>query len=325
MLWLLCSPTNAEDTSPPHLPSTISSTGLLSQFRKTRKPTAAGEATNCLSCPIEKTCIYSAKSIYLDKHLEYGNTGWPVKIVVPEIEDILTSKGQEAAKTRLLEALAEDYTPETPDEEVKARSWYGRCVFDADNDVLDDQTVTITWDDDPLPSSSITEITEVGGLNGRGAKQALFHMTAPTEKICERRGRIYGTRGEIFYDSNTINVHEFATGYTKSIRPEAPSAEQGHGGGDDGLAMQFLGAVKEVLEGGDVEMCQRKWLGCDIGEVVRSHVAVFAAERARRGRLVLDWKGFWAAEVEGRIAGVGMKGVENGKRIMVENRLGKDW
>jgi predicted dehydrogenase len=317
LLWLLCSPANVEDTSPPHLPSTISSTGMLNQFRKARKPVAAGEATNCLSCPIESTCIYSAKSIYVDKHLDFGNTGWPVKIVVPEIEDIYKTSGKDAAKTRLLEALAEDYTTSTLDSEIKARSWYGRCVYDADNDVLDDQTVTITWDDDPLPANGSDDNNgEVGGLNGRGAKQALFHMTAPTEKICERRGRIYGTRGEISYDSTTIQVHSFATGYTKSIRPEAPSAEQGHGGGDDGLAVQFLGAVKEVLGGEDVEKAQRTWLGCDIGEAVRSHVAVFAAEKARRGKLVLDWKSFWAEEVEGRI---GKKGEE------VVNRLGKDW
>jgi predicted dehydrogenase len=319
LLWLLCSPANVEDTSPPHLPSTISSTGMLNQFRKARKPIAAGDATNCLSCAIESTCIYSAKSIYVDKHLDFGNTGWPVKIVVPEIEDIFRTKGKEAAKTRLLEALAEDYTSSTSDEEIKSRSWYGRCVYDADNDVLDDQTVMITWDDDPLPPDGNSEVkrAEVGGLNGRGAKQALFHMVAPTEKICERRGRIYGTKGEISYDSTTMHIHSFATGYTKTIRPEAPRAEQGHGGGDDGLTVQFLGAVSAVLKGGDVEKAQRTWLGCDIGEAVRSHVAVFAAEKARRERLVLNWKNFWAEQVEERTSGV--------QSDNAENNLGKDW
>ncbi|TLD37141.1 NAD(P)-binding protein [Venturia nashicola] len=323
LLWLLCSPENAEDTLPPHLPSTISSSGLLSQFRNARKPIAAGNATNCLACPIEKSCIYSARSIYLDKHLASGNTGWPVKIVVPEIEDIFKSKGKEAAETRLLEALAEDYTTETPDEEIKARSWYGRCVYDADNDVLDDQTVTITWEDDPLPNSAYKS-EELGGLNGRGAKQALFHMTSPTAKICERRGRIYGTKGEISYDSTTIQVHTFVTGHTETIRPEAPSAEQGHGGGDDGLAIQFLGAVKHVLEGGHVEKAQREWLGFDLEEGVRSHVAVFAAEKARLEKVVLDWKSFWDEEVEGRRRR-GDKDEKSEMKGGVVERLSKDW
>ncbi|KAE9985613.1 hypothetical protein BLS_006696 [Venturia inaequalis] len=321
LLWLLCSPKNAKDATPPHLPSTVSASGLLSQFRKARKPIAAGNATNCLSCPIEKTCIYSAKSIYLNKHLSVGNTGWPVKIVVPEIEDIFKSQGKEAAETRLLEVLAEDYKSSTPDEEIKKRSWYGRCVYDADNDVLDDQTVTITWEDDPLPNPN-SKSEELGELNGRGAKQALFHMTSPTAKICERRGRIYGARGEISYDSTTIQVHTFATGRTETIRPEAPSAEQGHGGGDDGLAVQFLGAVKAVLDGRDVEKAQREWLGFDLEEGVRSHVAVFAAEKARKEKLVLDWKGFWEEEVEGRMGGAEK---EEGSERVVENRLGKDW
>lgn len=242
---------------------------------------------------------------------------------MPEIEDMFQSQGKEAAEIRLLEVLTEDYTSSTPDEEVKARSWYGRCVYDGDNDVLDDQTVTIRWEDDPLPSSSSSfKSTELGRLNGRGAKQALFHMTSPTAKICERRGRIYGTAGEIFYDSTTIQIHSFATGHTETIRPEAPSAEQGHGGGDDGLAVQFLGAVKDALEGGDVEKVQREWLGFDLEEGVRSHVAVFAAEKARKGNLVLDWKSFWDEEVEGRIRGAGNEEKGSG---MVENRLGKDW
>lgn len=205
---------------------------------------------------------------------------------------------------------------------MKARSWYGRCVYDADNDVLDDQTVTITWEDDPLPYE---KADEVGALNGRGAKQALFHMTSPTAKICERRGRVYGTKGEITYDSTTIQVHSFATGDTKSIRPEAPSADQGHGGGDDGLAVQFLGAVREVLDGGGVEKAQREWLGFDLEEGVRSHVAVFAAEKARRGKHVLDWKEFWGQEVRGRTMRDGKEEAEEMKGRVVENRLGKDW
>jgi hypothetical protein len=246
-----------------------------------------------------------------------GNTGWPVKIVVPEIEDIYKTSGPEVARTRLLEALSEDYTTSTPDSEIKARSWYGRCVYDADNDVLDDQTVTITWDDDPLPSPT-SLATEIGGLGNRGAKTALFHMTSPTQKICERRGRIHGSLGEISYDSTSISIHSFATGYTKTIRPEAPPAEQGHGGGDEGLAVQFVGAVRDVLKGGDVEKAQREWLGCDIGEAVRSHVAVFAAEKARKGKLVLDWKTFWAEEVESKMGGTKVGGG-------VVNRLGKDW
>ncbi|OCL13034.1 streptomycin biosynthesis protein StrI [Glonium stellatum] len=291
LLWLLSSPTSPHTMDPPHLPSFITSAGTLNQFRKARKPIAAGSATNCLSCPIEPTCLYSAKSIYIDKHLDLGNVDWPVDVVLPEIEDLYRNEGKVNAKKALLRALAEDHTPETPDFEVKQRSWYGRCVWESDNNVCDDQTVTIA-------------IAELGGMSGRAGKTAIFHMTAPSEKICERRGRIYGTMGEIKYDGNTISAHSFATGKTNTYTPEAHGG--GHGGGDDGLAANFCNAVQAVLAGEmDAEEAQRRWLGCGIEEIVRSHVAVFAAEKARRERVVVDWRDFWAEEVEARLGKIG--------------------
>jgi hypothetical protein len=283
----------------------------LSQFRKARKPLAAGSATNCLSCPIEQSCLYSAKSIYVDKLLNPDGLEWPLKSVAPEIEDLYTNEGKTSAGKRLLEILAEDYTPETPDSEIKQRSWYGRCVWECDNDVCDDQVVTITWDDDPLPNAELekrhsgkeanrTSTGEVGQLNGRTAKTAIFHMIAPTEKICERRGRIYGTTGEISYDSDTISVYAFAT--EKTVTHTVTTAGKSHGGGGESMVENFCRAVQAVGSGEMLaEDAQRNWLGCGIEEVVRSHVAVFAAEEARRDRVVVDWGRFWEEEVEGRL------------------------
>src|SRR5205807_1494577 len=115
---MLCSPPSTAANTKPHLPSYVTSTGSRKLFRKERKPKAAGAATNCLSCAYEPSCDYSAKNIYIDKQLDFGNTGWPVKIVNPEIEDIYMTKGKEAAEKQLLENLAEDYTAETPVNEV---------------------------------------------------------------------------------------------------------------------------------------------------------------------------------------------------------------
>ena len=303
LLWMLCSPTPGTNDAP-HLPSSFASSGSLNQFRKARKPTAAGEATNCLKCPIGDSCNHSAKNIYLTKHFDKGNLGWPVKIVVPEIEDIFKSQGQDAARARLVENLGEDYDTSTSDEAIKERNWFGRCVWDADNNVCDDQTVTITWEDDPVSDGQADENGNVGRLSNRGAKSALFHMIAPTNKICERRGRIYGTLGEISYDSFSIEVHDFTTG--KTTRHDPPRAGLGdgggHGGGDDGLASNFVRAVQAVKDGEmDAVAAQRKHLGCSLDEVVRSHVAVFAAEKARIERRTVDWQRFWSEEVEGQM------------------------
>ncbi|KAF1830705.1 streptomycin biosynthesis protein StrI [Decorospora gaudefroyi] len=296
LMWMLCSPPPNAENATPHLPSYISSTGSRKFFRKERKPKAAGSATNCLSCAYEPDCDYSAKKIYLERHLNSGNTDWPVKIVNPEIEDIYKTSGKEAAAEKLLESLAKNYTTETPSSKIDERPWFGRCVWSSDNDVCDDQMVTISWDDDPIAND------EDGSpiLHRRGAKTAQFHMVAFTEKQCERRGRIYGTKGEIEYDSTTIKVHNFASGHTKAHSPHL--AGGGHGGGDEGLARQFLVAVNAV-NSGDMPAAdaQRKYLGCDVEEAFRSHAMVFAAEDARTKRQVVDWKKWWSERVESQL------------------------
>ncbi|KAK4946960.1 hypothetical protein LTR10_014102 [Elasticomyces elasticus] len=253
-----------------------------------RKPKAAGTATNCLSCSAEPVCNYSAKKIYRGRWLrKEKDTGWPLKIVVPEIEDIVAGQGWDAAEKRLMDRLSEDYDRQTtPDDLIASRGWYGRCVFDSDNDVVDDQTVTMEWDDEPLRDQEI----------GRGPKRALFHMTYPTQAQCERRGWIYGTEGEIHYDSHKISVHTFATGTTivHDIPKQAPEVEKSHGGGDWGLAGAFVQAVQKVDEGTmDVAEAQRQYVGDDLDEIILSHAAVFAAEEARREKKVVHWADWW--------------------------------
>ncbi|TVY45519.1 putative oxidoreductase [Lachnellula occidentalis] len=299
LLWLLCSPP-PNSTHPAHIPSTVTSSGSLQYFNKTRKPTAAGTATNCLSCPAEESCKYSAKKIYLGpqlKGLASGNTLWPVDIVVPEIEECIASGGPSAGVSAVTARLEEDYTSQTPTSEVSAKNWFGRCVYEADNDVNDDQVVTMTWDNDPLPQPNNDNEK---ALVGRGAKTAIFHMVAHTKKICERYSHIYGSDGEIYADSETITVEDFNTGAKKIYRPHL--AGGGHGGGDDGLARQFILAVDAVKNHGvGVEEAQKVHVGCSLEEVTRSHAMVFAAEDARKGREVLDFPGWWRREVEGSL------------------------
>lgn len=316
LLWLLCSPARYHDAdnddaaalSLPHLPSTVSSSGRLQYFKKSRKPAGAGAATNCLSCPVEPSCKYSAKRIYTGAKpfmgLGAGITGWPVSIVLPEIEDLGAGERGRAA---LLDKLAEDYGPDVPAAEVAKRNWFGRCVYESDNDVVDEQVVTITWDDDPLPSSSSSPKRSsepmADLMGGRGAKQATFHMVAQTKRQCERHTRIYGVGGEIYADSYTITVEDFNTGKTTTHTP--PMESVGHGGGDLGLTRQFVEAIDLVknrrAEGWTSERAQREVIRCTLDETIRSHAMVFCAEEARRGKKVVDWAEWWAKEVEGQL------------------------
>lgn len=246
--------------------------------------------------------MYSAKKIYHERHLAKGNAGWPVNIVDPEIEECLAGLGDKghseaAAKAKLMQRLAEDYSADTPQSEIDTRPWFGRCVYESDNDVCDDQMVTINWDEDPLPLHGV----EKSSVRYRGAQTAAFHMVAFTEKQCERRGRIYGTKGEIEYDSKIIKVHDFTTDQAKIHHAYQPGG--GHGGGDDGLAQQYVKAIIAVKnQGMKVEEAQRLYIGCSLEEVIRSHAMVFAAEEARREKKVVIWADWWAANVEGQFS-----------------------
>lgn len=314
LLWMLCQPApGAPADAKPHVPATISSAGSIKQFRKAQKPAAAGDVTNCMSCPVKDTCIYSAPRIYNDRFLSRGHARWPVEIVNPEINHVLETKGSTAARDALFASLAEDYeVGKTPVADIESRPWFGRCVYECDNDVCDDQTVTFEWDDN-----------KEGEEGPRSAKTAVFHMIAQTRAQCERRGWVYGTKGELTYDSNNITVHDFTTELERSAEddektktwtassasakvyvPEVP-ANSHHGGGDDGLTQQFIKAILAVdgPEKKNVQEAQVEFLGCTIEDAIRSHAAVFAAEEARLGRKVVDWDSWWKKNVEPKLRG----------------------
>lgn len=288
LLWLLCSPP-PNSSKRAHLPSEITSTGELQYFNKGRKPQEAGDSTNCLSCSYESACLYSSKKIYLgskEPGLNSGNTEWPIDVLVPDIEDCVSSKGKGAAEAKLLAKLQEDYGKQTPTSEISSRPWFGRCVYESDNDVCDYQTVTMKFD----------SLHTKSGEPAYGPKIATFNMLAMTKKVCERYTNISGTKGEISADSSSISIHNFSTGEDRVFYPHV--AEGGHGAGDGGLARQFILAIDQVKNhGSGVEDAQREFIGCSVEEAVRSHAAVFAAEESRKNKTVIDFHNWWDSEV----------------------------
>ena len=129
---------------------------------------------------------------------------------------------------------------------------YGRCVYTCDNDVVDHQVVAMEF---------------------AGGATATFTMTAFTPQA-DRRTQIFGTRGFLDGDGNTVRIHDFLTGDTSSIDVPAGGldAAEGHAGGDEGLMSAFTSAV----ESGDASH-----ILSGPAESLESHLAVFAAERAR--------------------------------------------
>ncbi|KAA8650147.1 uncharacterized protein ATNIH1004_002828 [Aspergillus tanneri] len=270
-------------------PRTTSSPFKSDFFRQSNKPSGAGAATNCLSCSVETTCQYRAKSLYLHQQLRAGNSDRPANAIVPDIEDVLRKRGLSFAAKRLLEV----------------RNWYGRCVWESDNDVCDDQMITIEWEDEllPLPQcqknrpnrSSLSSKQQLcaGNLGTepryRPAKVVQFLMVAVADAISKRFGRISGTTGEIVYDAATIRVNDFHSG--SEVVYNIPTTKRCHHGGDDGLALSFVRVVAKVKRGemGVLE-AQRTFLNCTVEELLRSHLAVFWVEEARIGGTTVKWQ-----------------------------------
>jgi predicted dehydrogenase len=153
-----------------------------------------------------------------------------------------------------LNVIVDDISREALDEALRDGP-YGRCVYTCDNDVVDHQVVAMDF-----PSGTT----------------ATFTMTAFTAGGLGRQTRICGTRGELTGDGEQARVHDFVTQRTENVDLDAltgdHSAAGGHGGGDYGLMEAFVSAVAA----GDPALIKS-----GPRESLVSHLAVFAAERAR--------------------------------------------
>ena len=262
LLWL-CAP-----AAPIH----VSSHGSLVHFRRSQKPALAAAATNCFACAAEPTCIYSARKIYIEHalHARGSVRGWPNSIVAPEIEDAPSLAAAEQLLVRKLSAAdteADGGGVEGLGGPIDGAP-YGRCVYEADNDVVDNQVVVLAF---PRMTATLT-------------------MVAHSERICERFTRIYGTRAELTADSHSIRVYDFATARTRVYTPTDMDDASSHGGGDTALALAFVDAIAAVAAGDmSVDQAQRVLIRCTPAEALRSHEAVFWAEQARLDKKVLEW------------------------------------
>lgn len=208
----------------------VSSFGSLKHFRKAEQP--EGAASRCLDCSCESACPYSAIKIYIKDRLEKGHTGWPVNVLTPVVN-----------RENVLKALREGP--------------YGRCVYECDNDVVDNQVVNMLFE---------------------GGRTAVFTMTAFADG--GRKTRIFGTKGEIYGDSSEIKVFDFLTQKTEISNTNASEGSilGGHGGGDGKLMESFVNAIanndpSQILSGPEATL--------------ESHLMVFAAEKSRKAGKVI--------------------------------------
>ncbi|CAK4674095.1 hypothetical protein LEN26_002795 [Aphanomyces euteiches] len=237
-------------------PRAVSSFGSLRHFRQDQKP--AGAADRCLDCPIEADCAFSAKKIYLNVP---PAEPLPIEDCAGAVSRPSTTgwyngrSGAVAGNTSWpLSVLHETPTVETITEALRTGP-YGRCVYDCDNDVVDNQVVNFQFADGATAS---------------------FTMVAFTEATCVRTTKVFGTKGEITADGETIRHFDFHTRVVTEYKPTVATTStklRGHGGADYYLIENFVQGVRSndpsvLLTGAD--------------ESLQSHLMVFAAEEARR-------------------------------------------
>lgn len=144
----------------------VSSFGNLMHFRPQNRPATA--TARCLDCPVEPSCPYSAKRLYLDCLGNPEREAWPL--------DAVTS-------ARTIDGI----------EEALRDGPYGRCVYTCDNDVVDHQVVSLEYENGSTASFTMTGFTPFtrrrtrifgthGCLEGDGVKAVITDFVTGREQ-----------------------------------------------------------------------------------------------------------------------------------------------
>ncbi|HYF52390.1 MAG TPA: Gfo/Idh/MocA family oxidoreductase [Planctomycetota bacterium] len=151
--------------------------------------------------------------------------------------------------------------------EILSSTPVGRCVFKCSNDVVDHQVVSMQYEDDLTGTFTMTGLAPVGACV---------------------RVRIHGTRGMIELGSDAaegLHHHCFVEGTHRRIK--LPEGDGSHGGTDANFVVNFVDALRAndptlILSG--------------TAEALESHRVVFAAERSRQTRRMVELAEMQSAE-----------------------------
>ncbi len=206
----------------------LQSFGSLNHFRPENAPENATE--RCTDpCPAADSCKYEATKRYAR-----DGEGWP--------QNAVSYVPTGAAR---LEQLKSD--------------WYGRCVYQCDNDVVDHQTVNMEMED----GSTVTLV-----MNGQSDEECR------TMRWDGAKATLYGkfsSRG------HEIRVHHHLSGEVEDV-PVIARDSSGHGGGDYGIVRSFVNTLKGQPD--DSVTTAR--------ESLESHLLAFAAEESRQEKTVIN-------------------------------------
>ena len=204
----------------------ISSVGDLVYFKEENAP--EGSTARCLSCPHQDTCTYSAKRQYLAawKQANCPEDCWPFNIMAqaPLTEEKIVASLQNGP--------------------------YGRCVYRCDNNVVDHQLTTMTFENGVKATLTMTAFTATGG----------------------RRYTLHGTLGELVLDEacNTLTLHKYGCEPVIYTLSNLNEKGYGHGGGDGML----INSLYDMLNGNSTA-------ATSFEASIESHLMGICAEESR--------------------------------------------
>lgn len=249
--------------------ASVHSAGSLTHFTERNAP--PGAPARCTDgCPAADTCPFYAPRLYLDRLRDQDI--WPATAV--------TRDRGAAARRRALETGP-----------------YGRCVYRCDNDAVDQQVVTLTFDDGRMATLRVSAFTasntrtirllgshgEISGRLDTGRVEVRRFLPAPGTTIGRHVPWDRDDQGR-----SGLPDDERWTIDAAPVRPAGAHVEpgrhesDGHAGGDDGLMREFVGNVRRRIRG------ERADLPTEIADAERSHLIAFAAERSRRSGAAVD-------------------------------------
>lgn len=206
----------------------VSSMGALSYFKPEFKP--EGAADRCTQCKYMESCVYSAKKVYVDMWKAQGSptNQFPFSLITdayPTTEEALWKSIEE-----------------TP---------YGRCVFACDNDVVDNQTTIMQFENGVTATLKMEAFVKQGG----------------------RDIRFFGTEGELELreGEDTITLKKYFGENTVWKISDLADDLEGHGGGDH----RMIDELYEIITG------KTPNVATSIDESIESHYMALAAEESR--------------------------------------------
>ena len=206
----------------------VSSMGSLAFLKSENRP--EGAADRCVNCKYADSCVYSAKRIYIEM---WHNVGRPENTFPFNLITDVCPLTEEA----LMESIQ--------------KGPYGRCVFACDNNVVDNQTVIMQFENGITATLKMEAFVKGGG----------------------RDIRFFGTHGELVLNesNNTITLKKYFDADTVWKITDLTDDLEGHGGGDH----RMIDELYDIMTG------EKSAVATSIDESIESHYMALAAEESR--------------------------------------------